>query len=48
MNGFEEVLARMKVLHEAKNHDYGDSFSRSFKEFGLVAPVVRMSDKWSV
>ena len=35
----------MRDLHERKNHDYGDSFSKSFKEFGLVAAVWRMSDK---
>ncbi len=42
---FEDVLGRMSELYERKNHDYGDSFSRSFSEFGLVAAVVRMSDK---
>lgn len=28
-----------------KNHDYGDSFKKSIKEFGIIASVVRMSDK---
>lgn len=31
--------------YKAKNADYGDSFSKSFQEFGLTAPIVRMSDK---
>ena len=32
-------------IYVKKNTDYGNSFSKSFEEFGLVAPVVRMSDK---
>lgn len=31
--------------YKAKNADYGDSFSKSYNEFGLTAPIVRMSDK---
>ena len=42
---FEGVLNEMLNTHIAKNHDYGDSFSKTFKEFGIVAPVVRMNDK---
>lgn len=32
-------------IYVKKNTDYGDSFSKSYKEFGIIAPVVRMSDK---
>ncbi len=35
----------MLETYKAKNKDYGDSFSKSYKEFGLTAPVVRISDK---
>ena len=42
---FEIVLDEISQLHERKNHDYGDSFSKSFQEFGEVAAIVRMSDK---
>lgn len=45
MTDFGRVLNEMDALHERKNHDYGDSFSKSFAEFGLIAAVVRMSDK---
>ena len=45
MTDFGRVLSEMDALHERKNHDYGDSFSKSFAEFGLVSAVVRMSDK---
>lgn len=42
---FAGVLGEMRELHDRKNHDYGDSFSKSYDEFGLVSAVVRMSDK---
>jgi hypothetical protein len=42
---FEGVLNEMLNTHIAKNHDYGNSFSKTFKEFGIIAPVVRMNDK---
>lgn len=45
MNDFECVLKDMAALHERKNHDYGDSFAKSFADFGVIAAVVRMSDK---
>lgn len=32
-------------IYAEKNADYGDSFSKSYEEFGIIAPVVRMSDK---
>ena len=42
---FIEVLQELSDLYHRKNHDYGDSFRKSLDEFGLVAAVVRMSDK---
>ena len=42
---FIGVLQELSDLHHRKNHDYGDSFSKSLEEFGLEAAVVRMSDK---
>lgn len=42
-------LALLQGLHEQflrKNHDYGDSFHATFQEFGILASIVRMSDKW--
>lgn len=42
---FKEVLAEMLQTFLKKNHDYGNSFSKTFSEFGLVSAVVRMNDK---
>lgn len=41
----EELFYTALQTYIKKNMDYGDSFSKSYKEFGLTAPVVRISDK---
>ena len=41
----EELFYTALQTYIKKNIDYGDSFSKSYKEFGLTAPIVRMSDK---
>lgn len=43
----KQLLQRIHDTYVKKNHDYGDSFSRSFKKYGLVAAMVRMEDKWN-
>ena len=38
------------MIHDTyvkKNHDYGDSFSRSFEEWGTVSAAVRIEDKFN-
>ena len=35
----------MNDTYRRKNKDYGDSFSSSLDEFGLVAGIVRINDK---
>ena len=32
-------------LYQRKNHDYGDSFARSYKEYGLTMAFIRIEDK---
>ena len=41
----ERLSNDLVKIYKAKNKDYGDSFSDSFKEFGLISAVVRMNDK---
>lgn len=43
----KQLLQQIHDTYVKKNHDYGDSFSRSFKKYGLVAAMVRMEDKWN-
>lgn len=41
----KDLTNQMLKIYMEKNSDYGDSFSKSYKEFGIIAPVVRMNDK---
>jgi len=34
-------------LYIKKNHDYGDSFGKGYKEYGLIMPVIRLEDKFN-
>ncbi len=42
---FESILKDMLSTYKAKNKDYGNSFSKTLDEFGLVASVVQLSHK---
>ena len=43
--------AKLKILNdlndtfEKKNHDYGDSVTKTFKKYGIVSYITRMADK---
>ncbi|GAA0123017.1 MAG: DUF1599 domain-containing protein [Clostridium argentinense] len=47
--GYEhmEICKELNNLYKIKNHDYGDSFGKGFKEYGMVMPVIRLEDKLS-
>lgn len=42
---FKEITDYMYQIYEKKNADYGDSFSKTFDEFGLTASAIRINDK---
>ena len=42
---FKQIADGLTELYERKNADYGNSFSKSYEEFGLTSPVIRLSDK---
>lgn len=42
---FKEITEEMNNLYEAKNHDYGNSFSKTYEEYGLLALIIRLEDK---
>lgn len=44
-NKFKDITEEMNNLYEAKNHDYGDSFSKTYEEYGLLALIIRLEDK---
>lgn len=39
------VCDELNKLYEKKNHDYGDSFHKSYEEFGLTMAAIRLADK---
>lgn len=40
-----EICKRLNALYAQKNHDYGDSFSKSYAEYGMTMPCIRLEDK---
>lgn len=39
------ICGELAALYERKNHDYGDSFGKSFDEYGMAMPCIRLEDK---
>jgi len=44
---FDHVYSILRDIYKKKNSDYGNSFESSLEKFGLVAGVIRLSDKQS-
>lgn len=42
---FEQLCEGISALHARKAHDYGDSFGKQWREFGILSAIIRMSDK---
>lgn len=41
----EDICKELNDLYKRKNADYGDSFGKSYKEYGEVMAVIRLEDK---
>lgn len=41
----KEICTYLSKLYEIKNKDYGDSFAKSFDEYGMTMPCIRLEDK---
>ena len=42
---FENLVKKASDTYKAKNADYGDSFGKSYREYGLTMPCIRLEDK---
>ncbi len=42
-----ELCEELNEMYQRKNADYGDSFSKSFQEYGMVMPLIRIEDKFN-
>ena len=45
IESFMKVYDKCLNTYIAKNLDYGDSFSKLYRKFGLISTVIRLSDK---
>lgn len=46
-NRHELLCHEIHETYVSKNKAYGDAFGDTFKEFGIISAITRMSDKWS-
>lgn len=42
-----QICSELHELYLRKNADYGNAFSKTFAEYGIVAPIIRLDDKLS-
>lgn len=41
----DAICTELNTIYVAKNHDYGDSFGKSYAEYGMVMACIRLEDK---
>jgi len=41
----KQICNELNQIYQAKNHDYGDSFSETYEKLGLISAVTRITDK---
>ncbi len=41
------ICDSLNTIYEAKNKDYGDSFTKAYEKYGNVSILLRMFDKFS-
>lgn len=40
-----DICMELNGIYERKNADYGDSFGKGYKEYGMTMPCIRLEDK---
>ena len=43
----ENLCKEIHELYVNKNHDYGDSFGKTYKDLGIISAATRISDKYN-
>ena len=46
IHSYDEVQKDLRETYISKNEDYGDSFTKSLDDFGMIAGIVRIGDKY--
>lgn len=44
---FSNVCKELIELYTKKNHDYGNSFGKTYANLGIISAVTRISDKYN-
>lgn len=44
---FSNVCKELIELYTKKNHDYGNSFGKTYENLGIISAVTRISDKYN-
>ena len=42
-----DICVELNNTYTKKNHDYGDSFSETFKKLGIISAITRITDKYN-
>lgn len=42
----KDICELLNTIYARKNHDYGDSFSITYKKLGPISALTRISDKY--
>lgn len=42
----QDICKELTAIYEAKNKDYGNSFSKQFEEYGITSSAIRLEDKF--
>lgn len=42
---FFNICEELKAIYKAKNADYGDSFTKLFKEYGITYSIIHLEEK---
>lgn len=43
----KQIAMELSSIYENKNHDYGDSFGKTFQSLGIISAVTRITDKYN-
>ena len=43
----KELTEELTITYRQKNHDYGDSFGKTFQTLGIISAVTRITDKYN-
>ena len=41
----QEICEKLNNIYDRKNSDYNDSFGKTFSEYGMAMPCIRLEDK---